>query len=143
MSHHHHHHTEQETKLMDKKVKVDQNPVEYRTFRLNQELVSHVKIKSLMFRTDQPGDDAPVYLEVVLEIPTDSVLPYQPNPIPHDADQRCFSIYAGGPRDITPLEGATVLASAVAGSTATQLDITMDSGGKVPGGVGAFWKFID
>ncbi len=143
MSHHHHHHSDQGEKLTGKKEKVDQKPVEYRTFRLNKEMASQVKIKSVIFRTDQPGDDAPVYLEVVLEIPTDSVLPYQPTTIPHDDDQRCFAIFPGGPKDITPLEGSTVLASAVAGSTATQLDITLDSGGKVPGGVGAFWKFID
>jgi len=137
--------TAQEIPSLRKKEQVHgTNPIEYRTFHLNRELAGGVKIKSLKFVTDDPSNlAAPIYLNITFEVPTEQVQPYRPDQMPNPGDLRSFPIFANPTNaDLTPTEGATVHAAGVPGTTATNLTLVMDSGGKVPGGVGAQWRLV-
>lgn len=129
---------------LGKKEKVDNPPPkEYRVFTLNTNLASNSKINNISFYTMQAGSSAPVFMKIVITVPTESILPYSPNPIPCPDNKRSFPIFVP-PADICPTTGVNVLTSAPptgaigAGSTHTQLEIHLSSGGKVPGGVGFF-----
>ncbi len=112
-------------------------PKEYRLFDLDKDLAPGAKIKGVIFSKSDVGDDVPVYLKITLEIPTRKILPPNSGAGDVTAKERVIPIFQP-PQDITPTEGSTVIPSAVAGSNSTQLEITILSGGKVPGGVGLF-----
>ena len=128
---------------LGKKRKVeDPKPTEYRLFSLDSDFAANTKVSSISFYTLESGPQAPVYMKLILTVPTDSVLPYDPNPIPNPLNKRCFPIFVPA-SDICPTNGVNVISSAVqssmnVASTHTQLEIHLDSGGKVPGGVGFY-----
>jgi hypothetical protein len=132
---------EEFTIRLGKKEKVDNPPPkEYRVFTLNTDLAANTKVNSVSFYTLQAGSSAPVFMKIVITVPTESVLPYSADPIPSPDNKRCFPIFVPT-ADICPTTGVNVFSSAdskVAGSTHTQLEIHLTSGGKVPGGVGFF-----
>lgn len=123
-----------------KKVKVNGWPKEYRVFTLDADMTANVKVNSIKFCTLQPGLDAPVFMKMVITIPTESIVPYSSGPDPLKPNKRCFPIYEPA-EDICPTDGVTIISSAAdAVSTYTTLEVTMDSGGKVPGGVGEYFR---
>ena len=128
---------------LGKKRKLDDPaPKEYRLFTLNSELAANTKISSVQFYTLSEDPNGPVYMKLILTVPTESVVPYNPNPIPNPINKRCFPIFVP-PADVCPTNGVNVIPSASQSSakdtsTYTQLEIHLDSGGKVPGGVGFY-----
>jgi hypothetical protein len=125
---------------LGKKTNVQNDPKEYRVFTLNKELVANTQINSVSFYTSQPGPDAPVYLKLILTLPTEQVLPHDPARIPLPEDKRSIPIFVPA-EDICPTVGVNVLSSSGnVGTNSTQLEIHLDSGGKVPGGVGIYFS---